>query len=63
MNLNLSQETMSDAEAVLTALRFDTKWLLELSNSDPASFVGHEAELYSIMNMVQLVTSRFARVA
>jgi hypothetical protein len=53
----------SDTDAVLSALKFDTTWLLELSNNDAASFVGREAELYSILNAMQLVTSRFAKVA
>lgn len=54
---------MTDTDAVLSSLRHDTKWLLELSNADPASFQGREEELYSIMNAIQFVTSRFAPVA
>lgn len=52
----------SDADTVLSALDFDVNWLLELSNANPAQFVGREERLYSIMNRIQLVTSRFARV-
>lgn len=58
----ISQEP-SDTDAVLSSLHHDTTWLLELSNADPQSFVGREAELYLIMNAMQLVTGRFARVA
>lgn len=53
----------TDTDAVLASLRHDTKWLLELSNADPASFQGREEELYSVLNAMQLVTSRFASVA
>lgn len=56
------QAEPSDADTVLSALEFDTNWLLELSNVDPTQFVGCEERLYSIMNRMQLVTSRFARV-
>lgn len=56
-------EEPSDTDAVLSALKFDTTWLLEISNKDPASFVGREAELYSVLNAMQLVTSRFSKVA
>jgi hypothetical protein len=52
----------TDAASVLSALEFDTNWLLELSNADPAQFLDHADRLYSIMNRMQLVTSRFARV-
>jgi hypothetical protein len=58
----LSEEP-SDTDAVLSSLHHDATWLIELSNKDPRSFVGREAELYSIMNALQLVTSRFAKVA
>jgi len=58
----LSEEP-SDTDAVLSALHHDTTWLLEISNADPKSFIGREQELYSILNAMQLVASRFARVA
>ena len=45
----------SDADTVLSALDFDVNWLLELSNANPAQFVGREERLYSIMNRIQLV--------
>ncbi len=57
------EDDPSDTEAVLSSLAHDAKWLIEISNNDPASFVGREGELYSIMNALQLVTSRFSRVA
>lgn len=63
MTTIILSEEPSDTDAVLSALRHDAKWLIELSNADPKSFVGREEELYSIMNALQLVTSRFARVA
>ena len=59
---NFTAPEPSDTDAVLSALKFDTAWLLELSNKDPASFVGREEHLYSILNAMQLVTSRFAKV-
>lgn len=52
----------TDAEAILSALDFDTNWLIEVSNADPLQFIGQEERLYSIMNKIQLVTSRFARI-
>ena len=59
----MAADATSDTDAVLSALKFDTTWLLELSNKDPASFIGREEQLYSILNAMQLVTSRFAKVA
>lgn len=53
----------SYTEVILSNLRHDVKWLLEISNTDPQSFIGREEELYSIMNVVQLVTGRFSKVA
>lgn len=53
----------SDIDAVLSGLRFNAKWLLELSNEKPEAFTGREEELYAIMNHIQFVTSRFAKVA
>lgn len=52
----------SDAETILNALDFDTNWLLEESNKNPLQFFAQAERLYSIMNRIQLVTSRFARV-
>lgn len=52
----------TEAETILFALDFDTNWLLEESNKNPEQFIGHEEQLYSIMNKLQFVTSRFARV-
>jgi hypothetical protein len=52
----------TDAAVVISSLDFDTNWLLELSNADPAQFMDHAERLYSIMNRMQLVTSRFAKV-
>ncbi|WP_425909020.1 hypothetical protein [Nitrobacter sp. TKz-YC02] len=52
----------SDAETILNALDFDTNWLLEESNKNPLQFFAQAERLYSIMNRMQLVTSRFARV-
>lgn len=63
MTTIILSEEPSDTDAVLSALNFDAKWLIELSNDYPRSFIGREAELYSIMNALQLVTSRFAKVA
>lgn len=53
----------SDIDAVLSGLRFNVKWLVELSNETPAAFIGREEELYAIMNHMQFVTGRFAKVA
>lgn len=63
MTTIILSEEPSDTDAVLSALKFNATWLLEISNSDPRSFVGREQELYSILNVMQLVTSRFAKVA
>ncbi|MDE5451299.1 hypothetical protein GWE18_00210 [Bradyrhizobium sp. CSA112] len=63
MTTIILSEEPSDTDAVLSSLRHDATWLLELSNADPRSFVGREQELYSILNVMQLVTSRFAKVA
>jgi hypothetical protein len=52
----------SEADTILSALDFDTNWLLEESNKNPLQFFEHADRLYSIMNKVQLVTGRFARV-
>lgn len=52
----------TDAEAILNALDWNANWLIEASNADPLQFLGQEERLYSIMNRMQLVTSRFARV-
>lgn len=52
----------SDADAILSALDFDTNWLIEASNADPLQFLGREERLYAIMNKMQFVTSRFAHV-
>ena len=52
----------SDAETILSALDFDTNWLIEESNKNPLQFIGHEAWLYSIMNRIQFVVSRYDRV-
>lgn len=52
----------TDAETVLNALDFDTNWLIEESNKNPLQFIGHEAWLYSIMNRIQFVVSRYDRV-
>lgn len=52
----------TDVETVLNALDFDTNWLIEESNRNPLQFMGHEAWLYSIMNRIQFVASRFSRV-
>lgn len=51
-----------DAQAILCALKFDLHWLLEESNRQPAQFFSYAEELYSLMNIMQLVTSRLARV-
>ncbi len=61
--LEEARPTDTDTDAVLSSLKHDASWLIEISNSDPRSFVGREQELYSILNALQLVTSRFARVA
>ena len=53
---------VTSADNAIAALKFDAHWLLELSNADPASVARRIDELYSIMNIIQLVTSRFARV-
>ena len=53
---------VTGADNAIAALKFDAHWLLELSNADPASVARRIDELYSIMNIIQLVTSRFARV-
>jgi hypothetical protein len=53
-----SQEP-SDADAVLSSLKHDTEWLLSISNAEPASLRGREQELYSILNIMQWVASRF----
>ena len=52
----------SDADTILSALDFDTNWLLEESNKNPLQFFEHAERLYSIMNKVQFVTSRVAHV-
>ena len=52
----------TDAETILSALDFDTNWLLEESNKNPLQFFAHAERLYSIMNRMQFVTSRFAHV-
>jgi hypothetical protein len=51
-----------NADTILSALDFDSDWLIEISNADPLQFIGKEDRLYSIMNKIQFVTSRFARV-
>ena len=54
----------SDTDAAMNGLHANLSWLLELSNSDPASFSGQEGHLYSALNILQLITSRFSdRVA
>lgn len=55
-------EEPSDTDAVLSSLAHDCRWLIELSNEQPDSFIGREAELYSAMNALQLITSRFSPV-
>lgn len=52
----------TDVEAALNALDHTANWLIEASNADPLQFIGHEERLYWIMNKIQFVTSRFARV-
>jgi hypothetical protein len=52
----------TDAAVVMSSLKFDVHWLLELSNADPLQFTNRAEELYSLMNVLQLVTSRFAHV-
>ena len=52
----------TEAQAILSALKHDMHWLLEESNANPAQFTQHAEQLYSLMNIMQLVTSRFARV-
>ena len=52
----------TDAETILSALDFDTNWLIEESNKNPLQFFAQAERLYSIMNKMQFVTSRFARV-
>jgi len=61
MTTIIMSEEPSDTDAVLSSLLFDCNWLIELSNEQPDSFIGREAELYSAMNALQLVTSRFVR--
>ena len=53
---------MTEAQVILSALKFDMHWLLEESNANPSQFAPHAEQLYSLMNIMQLVTSRFARV-
>ena len=52
----------TEAQAILSALKHDMHWLLEESNANPSQFAPHAEQLYSLMNIMQLVTSRFARV-
>lgn len=52
----------TEAQAILSALKHDMHWLLEESNVNPAQFAPHAEQLYSLMNIMQLVTSRFVRV-
>lgn len=52
----------TEAQTILSALKHDLHWLLEESNANPAQFAPHADELYSCMNIMQLVTSRFALV-
>ena len=52
----------TDAEAILSSLDHATNWLIETSNKNPLQFLGHEEWLYSIMNRMQFVASRFSRV-
>jgi hypothetical protein len=52
----------SDASSAVSSLDFDTNWLLEISNETPEQVMPHIERIYSIMNRMQLVTSRFARV-
>jgi hypothetical protein len=61
MTTVIISEEPSDTDAVLSSIKHDMGWLIELSNNDPNSFIGREAELYSAMNALQLVTSRFVR--
>ena len=62
MTTIIISEELSDTDAVLSALHHDFSWLLELSNSDPQSFVGRESELYDMINVLNWVTSRFSKV-
>ncbi len=52
----------TEAQAILSALKHDMHWLLEESNANPSQFAPHAEQLYSLMNIMQLVTSRFAKV-
>ena len=52
----------TDASAAVSSLDFDTNWLLEISNETPEQVMPHIERIYSIMNRMQLVASRFARV-
>jgi hypothetical protein len=52
----------TEAQAILSALKHDMHWLLEESNANPSQFAPHAEQLYSLMNIMQLVTSRFAMV-
>ena len=50
---------MNDIDAILSTLRFQLKWATEIANIDPEQFEGREAELSSLLTMMQLVASRF----
>ena len=52
----------TEAQTILSALKHDMHWLLEESNANPSQFAPHAEQLYSLMNIMQLVTSRFAMV-
>lgn len=50
---------MNDLDAILSTLRFQLKWAAEIANVDPEQFDGREAELSSLLTMMQLMASRF----
>jgi hypothetical protein len=52
----------TDAASAVSSLDFDTNWLLEISNEHPEQVMPHIERIYSIMNRMQLVASRFAKV-
>jgi len=50
---------MNDVDAILSTLRFQLKWALEIANIDPDQFRGREVELGSVLTMMQFVATRF----
>lgn len=50
---------MNDLDTILSTMRFQLTWAAEIANVDPEQFEGREAELSSLLTMMQLMASRF----